>query len=210
MPVPAAVAIGAKVLPIALPYILALLAGSPDPIDPDAVLKQLLSRFEGFLRPGIEAESRAAIAGGARTGSALAQDVAGSLGSLGGGSTGTGRVTRGLASSAASSEALAGGAAAESRGRQAIAGLAAQAFPSAIQGSTLLEPPNQFQSFVGALGGMTAAGGNPFMQIASSAFGSKSKGAGGGDAQQQLMKLLQENPELLNALEALFKPRLRQ
>lgn len=194
MPVPLPIALGAE----ALPFIISLFAGGPERVDPGALLGSLLGQYSDFLAPAVQAGQTAAISAGARSGSALGQDVASSLGRLGGGSAGTTRVARGLASSAASSEALTGGANALLQGSQAAAQLAAQSFPSAIAGAQGTRPSTGFQNFAQGLAGATAVGGNPFRALAGVAFNRPPA--------DQLMQLLQENPDLLQTLATLFTP----
>lgn len=196
MPVPLPLAIGAE----ALPFIMSLLAGGPERVDPTALLGSLLGQYSDFLRPAVEAGQTAAISAGARTGSALGQDVAAGVGNLGGGAAGTTRVARGLASSAASSEALAGGANALMQGSQAAGQLAAQSLPSAIAGAQGTRPSTGFQNFTQGLAGATATGGNPFRSLLGMAFPDKTSPS------DQLMQLLQQNPDLLTTLATLFQP----
>lgn len=83
------------------PSLIAALRSSGQNTDPAALFQQLFSgslgQFTGALEPARAAGERAAIG----TGSALAQDVSGALGRVGGASTGAGRVSRSLGNAAA-------------------------------------------------------------------------------------------------------------
>lgn len=83
------------------PSLLAALRSSGQQTDPAAMFQQLFSGqmglFSGALEPVRAAGERAAIG----SGNALAQDVSGALGRVGGASTGAGRVSRSLGNAAA-------------------------------------------------------------------------------------------------------------
>lgn len=170
MPVPLAISIGAQ----ALPFVLSLFNKGPDEIDTQATLRGLIAEFERSLGPAGEEFAQQATRSGAVAGAALSQDVASSIGTAGGGSTGVGRVTRGLAASASSRFAGEGGASARLKVAQLINQLATQALPSALGAQTQTKARTgldaQITNMLSGLSGVTATEGNPFMNILNRIF----------------------------------------
>lgn len=148
-----------------LPSILSLFGGGPERLDPEATLRQLIALFQEQLGPAGRGLEAAAASSGARSGAALAQDVASSVGSIGGGAAGATRVTRGLASSASSNRAATGAAQARFQVANAISQLATGALGPTLEGQQGVRPSTGFQNILQGLGGITKAEGNPIVKL---------------------------------------------
>ena len=152
-------ATGAKLGADVLPFVLSLFGDRGK--SPEDSLRDLTKILTETMRPAEQAAVGAAVRQGSNTGSAVRQNMADSVGRIGGGSAGATRAVRSLASSAASNQASQGAADARMRVAQFVTQLATEAAP----GFNDRQRPSAFNTFLQGLSGVTAAEGNPFRRI---------------------------------------------
>ena len=158
MPVPAAIAIGAQLAPLALSFL-----GGRKPPDLSKLYQQYRAMLWKELGPQLGAFQRSA----QTRGQAAGQNISSGIGRAGGGSSGVGATQRGLAAGA-------GTAAADESTIQFTNALQQIAIQLASQQAGLNQnAPTRLGSFQTALGGTILGGSNPFEQLAGMLFGGR-------------------------------------
>ena len=174
MPAPAALTVGAELLP----FILSIFGGGGGREErrPEDVLAAILPLMRGQIDPMVLSLIASASRAGAETGAQVESEFRGRVGRAGGGSTGVGRTVRGLASSAASSRSVEGSGQAQQFGQQLLM--------SALGGMMNLQEPGRRAGFLENFRTMIAqgmvTGGNPFRNLLNAAYGGGGASGGGG------------------------------